>query len=158
MFITGHLAASTLAARRWDLDLRFALAAALFPDVVDKTCRYLLGIVPSGRIPSHTLLMVGLTTAAVALWGRRRGRVRPWVTAWLVGYGLHLACDVASQVPLLWPFRAYVWRLRPWPSFLHGPLSPGDKVTLAVEGLLVAAAVGVEVRRWRGRSRGPVPT
>ncbi len=153
MFVTGHIAASLLVSRRWSLKVRWVVAAGLFPDVVDKTCRHVLHLVPTGRLPSHTLLGLGLTTAAGYLLGRRRGCAGPWVLAWVVGYALHLACDVATLVPLLWPFFSYDWpAYNPMYNFWR-PQRPIEIASLVLEGVLVALALWVEIRRyWRART------
>ncbi len=155
MFVTGHVAASLLVSRRWGLDVGWVMAAGLFPDVVDKTCCYLLHLVPTGRLPSHTLLGLGLTAAAVGLLGRCQGRAGPWVLAWVVGYALHLACDVASQVPFLWPFLSYRQPTdSPMYNFWH-PRRPIEGVSLVLEGVLIVLALYVEIRRRR-RARVPI--
>jgi hypothetical protein len=147
MFITGHVASALLASRRWTLDPRIAITAALFPDLVDKPAKF-LGLVPTGRFPTHTLLALGLTTIVVLLVDRRFRRRGRWVAAWVTGYSLHLALDFADVVPLLWPFRAY--------PALHYPLigqraAPDELIVLSgvLELLLMVIAVYVEIRRRR---------
>ena len=73
MILPGHLASAWLAARGLRTDLGGAMAAAMFPDLVDKPLRWVFRVTPNDRLPAHTLLGWWLTTAVVgALWGRRR--------------------------------------------------------------------------------------
>lgn len=151
MFITGHAASALLAARRWDLDLKMILIANQFPDVVDKSAKHVLGLVPYGRLPAHTLLVLALTTAVVFLLDRRMRKANRWVIAWVAGYGLHLAGDFADMVPLLWPFRAY-----DLPQYGIGdarPVSPALLATFVLDMGLFVLAIGVEARRWLKRRR-----
>lgn len=149
MFITGHVAAALLASRRWTLDPRIAIAAALFPDLVDKPAK-ILNLVPTGRMPSHTLLVLGLTTTAVLLADRRFRRAGRWAAAWVVGYVAHLALDFADVVPLLWPFAAY-----PSPQFpIMGTRAAPTPLIVAsgiLELALLLGALYVEIRRRRQR-------
>ena len=108
MILPGHLGAGYLAAYYLHLDKRVALAAAIFPDLVDKTARYVLDISPSGRIPMHSLLGWSFSAAWIGLLTRRR---RP-ALAWAAGYATHLLADVLTDLLhaqegspyLLWPF------------------------------------------------------
>jgi hypothetical protein len=149
MYVAGHVAASILAARYGDLDARLAVGAALFPDVVDKTCRYALGLVPTGRLPSHTFLALALTTAGAYFLGRRMGQAGRWAAAWFLGYSLHLVLDFAAQVPLLWPFVPYELRPVRLTYVLWHALTPIEMASLALEIALVGTALYVEVRRRR---------
>ena len=100
--ILGHLAVSALLHRYLEADLRPAIAAGLFPDVVDKLLCQVLRLTPSGRMYAHTLLAVALSTAIVRkTYGRRTAR------AWALGYLGHLVADVEGDIPWLYPFRAY---------------------------------------------------
>jgi len=149
MFITGHVAAALLASRRWVLDPRIAVAATLFPDLIDKPAK-LLGLVPYGRMPSHSLLVLGLTTAAVLLADRHfrhRGR---WSAAWVVGFVAHLVLDFADVVPLLWPFQAYSAPRYPIMG-ARAEVTPVVILSGVLEMVLVLAAIYVEIRRRRRR-------
>jgi hypothetical protein len=159
MYVIGHVAAALLAARRWDLDARIAIGAALFPDLVDKTLRYGLGVVPSGRVPAHSLLVAGLATGGVALLGRRKGRAGRWAKSWAAGYGLHLAFDFAAQVPLLWPFVPYKLKGYKLSHVLWHRLEPIEVTSAALEVALVVAALNSERRRLQTASQddGPKP-
>jgi hypothetical protein len=133
MILPGHIAASVLGHRYLKLDLRLALVAGLFPDVVDKLAYYVLRVVPSSRLPSHTLLVwllsTLLVTLAAALWptvhlwttswasipasAKASSGVKGWrgvALTWFVAYGFHLLCDsplLGGQLPFLYPFRVY---------------------------------------------------
>jgi hypothetical protein len=157
MFVTGHVAAALLASRRWDLDARVVVAATLFPDVVDKTARYVLHAVPSGRLPSHTLLALSLTAGAAYLLGSRAGLAGPWARAWVVGFVLHLICDFASPVPLLWPFFSYDFQTHSLAYVLWHPPTPVEVASLILEGVLVGLAIYVEWRRCRHGKLSIVP-
>jgi len=109
MILPGHLAAGYLAAHYAKLDEKAALMAAIFPDAVDKTGRYILRLTPSGRVPAHALLSMLLATLAVALLFKRR----TVVLGWFAGYASHLCMDTLTDIVqwgggldyLLWPFR-----------------------------------------------------
>jgi hypothetical protein len=157
MFITGHVAAAVLAARHWELDARLVVAATLFPDAVDKTARYILNVVPSGRLPTHTLLALALTSTFVCLLGWSVGRAGSWAKAWVTGFGLHFACDFAAPVPLLWPFVNYDLKTYSLAHVLWHPLSPIEQVSLIFEGTLVILALCGEWRRCRQDKPSIVP-
>ncbi len=157
MFITGHVAASLLASRRWDLDARLVVAATLFPDAIDKSAHHILHIVPSGRLPTHTLLALALTSGAVYVAGRRRGQARNWTLAWLAGYVLHLLCDFAAPVPLLWPFAPYDLTSHSLAYILWHSPTPIEIVSLFLEGALVLLAAWVEWRRCQGGRASILP-
>jgi len=152
MYAPGHIAASLLVARRSELNPRLLVGAALFPDVVDKTCRYVLGVVPSGRLPTHTLLALALSTGGIYRLGRRRGQAKQWALAWLVGYALHLLLDFAAPVPLLWPFASYDLGSYDWTYVFWHPRSPVEIASLAGEIALVAMALYGELQ-WPRRLR-----
>jgi hypothetical protein len=112
MILPGHVAASVLCHRHLKAALWPALAAGLFPDVVDKFLHYVLRLAPSSRVPMHTLwgwlgstLLFALLALAVD-----RSRCRIWTWSWFVGYAAHLLCDsplVGGKLPFLWPLRDY---------------------------------------------------
>ena len=107
MILPGHLGAGYLAAHYIRADERIALVAALFPDVVDKTGRYILRITPNARVPAHSIVLGIFTTLLVWLFIRRR----PAVWGWAAGYATHLIGDLATDLLnvnggswyLLWP-------------------------------------------------------
>ncbi len=90
----GHLAVSALQHHYLDVDLAPTIAGGIFPDLVDKSLCQLLRITPHGRLFSHTLTGLGLSTALVGLlWGRRPAR------GWAWGYLGHLLGDAREGVP-----------------------------------------------------------
>ncbi len=98
----GHVAVSILQHRYLKVDLKPAVAAEIFPDVVDKTLCQVLHLTPSGRMFGHTLAGLTFSTAVVGLiWGRRAA----W--SWGMGYLGHLLGDVGGSVPWLYPFVQY---------------------------------------------------
>jgi len=107
MVFPGHIAAAYLAAHYGKLDERVAFVAAVFPDAIDKTARYVLHLTPNGRVPAHSLLVLAATTVLVWLVWRRR----PLTLAWVAGYASHLLADLLTDLLqyggnfdfLLWP-------------------------------------------------------
>ena len=174
MILPGHVAASILCHRHLKVDLRVALVAGVIPDVIDKLLYYGPHLVPSSRVPMHTLLAWGVSTLLVALIerlvaalrinegygalpgsGKGRGGVPfPWAVAWGVGYGAHLLCDsplVGGKIPFLYPFRAYDFTSPVVPlSFLFG-MNEWPLHMLIAELLLVIFTAYTEWRRMKAR-------
>jgi hypothetical protein len=94
MILPGHLAAGQLAATCTHSNRTAALLAAVFPDVVDKSARYVLQLSPSGRVPAHSIFVAFATFLALRLFCRR-AEVR---RGWMAGYLVHLGTDVASDL------------------------------------------------------------
>ncbi len=124
MIFPGHLSAGYLASHYLHTDRWVSLLSAVFPELVDKTCRYILRWSPSGRVPAHSLITGALTTAGVALIGRRRKAT--W--GWAAGYFLHILSDLlvdqmvgedTSGGYALWPLTRVDFRRRHpiWTSF-----------------------------------------
>lgn len=158
MILPGHVAAPVLASRFLDIDRRLAILAGVMPDLIDKLIYYVLHASHWSRLPAHAPFLLAASTLAVGLAGRaRRGSWR-WGLAWLVGYGLHLLCDLIPPegvLPLVWPFYGYpemVSSGRPW--FLGG--GPVPWPSLIVEVALVVAAASVELAARR-RMAAAVP-
>lgn len=63
----GHLYLSYVLARTMKLNLGVCLVAGWFPDVFDKTLKYVLHIYPYGRVVMHSLLGVLVTSLIVLL-------------------------------------------------------------------------------------------
>ena len=104
----GHVAASYLSSRYLKTDLGVAIAASLFPDVVDKLGYYVFRTTLDARLPAHTLAGLGATLLVVWIIGTLFRR--PWLFAysWALAYGLHLVFDVLNgPVHFLWPFVSY---------------------------------------------------
>ena len=113
MILPGHLAAGYLAARYTRSDPRAALAAGIFPDVVDKTARYVLHISPSGRLPAHSIFFGIFSTLVVGALTCRRQVVRGWAA----GYATHLLSDVSSDLLNAGDQFGYlIWPLVPAPA------------------------------------------
>jgi hypothetical protein len=164
MILPGHIAASVLCHRHARADLRVALVAGIFPDVVDKLLYYGLGLVPSSRTPTHTLVAwLGSTlvvaviawlfhrvTARSVAWSWLVARSWPVARSWLVAYGAHLLCDsplVGGKLPFLWPWLAHEFSSAHMPfGFLFG-LDRWPIATLFAEAALVAFTL------WEGRRR-----
>lgn len=152
MILPGHLAGAWLAARALRADMAGAMAAAMFPDVVDKPLRWRLGVTPNDRIPAHTLLGWGLTTTVVA-WacGGRRA------VGWAVGYGAHLLGDQVNahlnpgRLYPGWPFVRY--RMYGGPTSLGSSLRDFGRASLAFEALVTAAGVWTFWRAYKRRKR-----
>jgi len=108
MYFPGHVAVSYLSSRYLKTEVKVAIAAGLFPDLVDKLCYYVFGLTPDARVPTHTL--AGLVATLLVVWivgGLFRG---PWLFAysWALAYGLHLIADLLNgSLPFLWPFVSY---------------------------------------------------
>ncbi|MGC9360731.1 MAG: metal-dependent hydrolase [Anaerolineae bacterium] len=153
MILPGHLASAWMAARAARADVGGAMAASMAPDLVDKPLRWILRVTPNDRIPAHTLLGWGLTTAAVAwLFGRDRA------VGWAVGYGTHLLGDGVNahlnpgRLYLGWPFVRY--RMHVGPTGLGSSLAHFSPSSLVFEGVVTCAGI---LMMWRAR-RGGVAT
>ena len=98
----GHLAVSALEHRYVKGAFVPVMAAAVVPDIVDKTLHYVLGLTDNGRMWGHTLLAALITSGVVLiLWGKRSA------TSWALGYLSHLLCDINNVVPWLYPLLTY---------------------------------------------------
>ena len=161
MIFPGHVAASWLCHRQLKLDLRLTLLAGLLPDAVDKVCYHLLHLVPSSRLPMHTLWGWIATTLLVAWVGYALHRDARWGLAWGVGFAAHLLCDsplVGDDLPFLYPLLSY--RLPPGSFVLLWSLDlahwPWPK--LIAEALLVALTLITNRHRlsskWRSKVGG----
>jgi hypothetical protein len=157
MILPGHLAAAYLAGRLCNSDWRGAMAAAMFPDLIDKPLRWLLRRTPNDRIPAHTGLAWALTTAAARRWGGT-----DYARGWLVGYGAHLVCDEVNahlnpgRIYFLWPFRRYTMHVGP--TGLKSSLNDFRPASLAVEGAIVALAAAVWLAAGARDRRARPPT
>ncbi len=132
--IVGHLAISALEHRYVEAALVPVMAAAVFPDLVDKIAHYGFGQHASGRMWGHTLLGALLTSAVVlALFGRHNA------ASWALGYLSHLVCDIGGVVPWLAPFVTY--EFPPAMDFMTTLWTGLTKPLLLVEIALCAWAV-----------------
>jgi hypothetical protein len=164
MILPGHVAATSLTAAAFRADLDGALAASMFPDLIDKPVRWLLRLTPNDRIPAHSALGWLASTLAVYLLRGRRAAY-----GWLVGYGTHLACDEVNahlnpgRIYFLWPFKHYV--MHTGPTGLQSSLNDFRPASLGVEVAVTAAALWLWFPRAksrphpsRGRAGEPSPT
>jgi len=157
--LLGHLAISALQHRYLKVDLAPAMAAGVFPDVVDKTLCQVLHLTPSGRMFGHTLLGLALSSVVVGLIG---GRKMAW--SWAVGYTGHLLGDLGSPIPWFYPFAEYDFP-RP-PAGLWEILRNGfsDRREMGIELSLLAWAVfalcwpSIEARLEITAEASPCPT
>ena len=152
MILPGHVASAWLAARGLRTDLGGAMAAAMFPDLMDKPLRWVFRVTPNDRLPAHTLLGWGLTTAVVgALWGRRRA------AGWATGYGAHLLGDQANaflnpgRLYLGWPLVRYA--MHTGPTGLGSSLRDFGRRSLALEALVTAVGLYAVWRAYGRRAR-----
>lgn len=108
MNVPGHIAVvlaqhHLLTSRGRDEEIiKPLLLAGFFPDLVDKTIRYVFHAMPNGRHYAHNIFSLILLSCTVALiWGKTAGR------AWFVGYLGHLLADSDSLVPWFFPLKKY---------------------------------------------------
>jgi hypothetical protein len=151
MILPGHFATAYMAAHYARVDERLALVAAIAPDVVDKTGRYVLQISPSGRLPAHSLAFALLSIALVWLVFRRR----TLVLGWAAGYLTHITADIILDIMhgngseyLLWPFVAAVSSRYKTAFASIMAYSPWAFV---LEGLVTLAGILLYLRSRRGR-------
>jgi hypothetical protein len=139
VILPGHLAAAWLATKATRCDMGGAMSAAMFPDLVDKPIRWLLGVTPNDRIPAHTALGLVLTS-----WVARRVAGPSFARGWLLGYSVHLACDEINahlnpgRIYFLWPFRRYA--MHRGPTGLESSLRDFTRLSLIVEAGMVLLA------------------
>ena len=129
----GHLAVSFLQHRYLGAELVPVMAAGVFPDVADKSLRYVLDVTPSGRMFGHTPAMMALSTGGVGvIWGQRAAQ------SWALGYVGHLIGDFAGFVPWLHPFVQYQFqehRVGLWEAvrrWLANPVAVGAELGLSL--------------------------
>lgn len=150
MILPGHIAAAYLATRITGAQRSGGLAAAMFPDMVDKPIRWLLRWTPNDRIPAHSLLGWALST----LGARRFGGPR-FARGWLVGYGAHLLCDEINahlnpgRIYFWWPFKRY--HMHSGPTGLHSSLHDFSIASLLVEGLVTFLGLAFWLTNSRAR-------
>lgn len=154
--VLWHLAA-VLWLFRWvfrdpKVDIRFLLAGALIPDLVDLTVGTLLfpDRFSSGELFFHSLTVVTAYGLFVLL-GTRRGRRRRAFMALAVGWMLHLLIDGLWTTPevLFWPF--FGWDLPGglapyWPEAWQRALADPWRWVLEGAGALYLAALWRRLR------------
>ena len=84
--------------------MRIAVAATLFPDVLDKSLKLVFQVMPTGRTFGHGLPLVLVATVVVGLWKGRHGAY-----SWFMGHLGHLLADwpLTGYVPWLYPLKDY---------------------------------------------------
>ena len=154
MILPGHIASAYLASRATGASLTGALAASMFPDLIDKPVRWILDVTPNDRIPAHTAwFWLGTTWLARLVAGRRVAE------GWAIGYGAHLLGDEINahlnpgRIYFWWPLKRY--RLHRGPTGLSSSLADFSPASLLVEGSVVLVALGVALLSARaGKGQG----
>jgi len=159
MIFPGHIASAYLAAHYGRLDERAALIAAVAPDIVDKSVRYLLWLTPNGRIPLHSLLVAAGLSLLVWLLFRRRPAI---VLGWLAGYATHLLADVITDAIHWGPhFEYLLWPLLPAQTSryltIYSRLLDQNLLAFALEAIVTAWGAAVFWRVWRARRAAGQP-
>jgi len=134
-----------------------------FPDLVDKPLAHQFGLLPSGRVFTHSLPIAIPLVIAVLAYGWRTGR-RRLAGAFVSAYLLHLVGDtytvlLTGRVPadLLWPFttaqprpRVPFWagvnglNVQLWTAF--------SAIVLGVTVVVLLRDVWIQLERSRGQS------
>jgi len=151
MIFPGHFASVLLATRFLDVDRPTALAASLFPDVVDKALHWLARRTPSDRLWAHTAWALVGSSALAWLVGRGIGRPKVG-RSWLAGYVVHLLGDISAPLAFFYPLsrQGYHQGAR-FREIIRGERDFPWRV-FAAEGLLALAAGLAEVH-FAGRGR-----
>ncbi|MBU0514446.1 MAG: metal-dependent hydrolase [Proteobacteria bacterium] len=146
MLLPGHIAAPYLLSRvfRW-IDFRFALAGAVFPDLLDKPLAWIFHLTPHGRWIGHSLTGLAATTLIVWLIFRRRAPLA--VVSWLAGYGVHLILDAGNFMPWFFPWVSYEWPKYTGFRWQYFPITSTAEIILSI-----IAAVWLIIS-WRRHSR-----
>lgn len=135
--------------------------AAVAPDLVDKPLAWGLDVLPAGKSLAHSLFAFLPLAGLAGLLGVRRGS-RRLPTAFVLGYGSHLAADVLYPLVVRGDLRAgfLLWPVVPvrggadsvlphlrelLGAFLAFLATPRGAVYLAAEIGLLAAALAVWV-------------
>jgi len=139
--------------------LLVALVAGLFPDLVDKPLAWTFGVIPSGRMLAHSLVIASVVILSVLLVASRRRRLpHGLVFAW--GYLSHIAGDF---YPVLVEGSGYYYYPNLfWPLVTAVPdRNPGFEGKLPVLGVetlgeltllaVLAAYIALDIRQRRTR-------
>lgn len=131
MLPTGHVAVSYILSRVAKADLKIAVIASLFPDLLDKSLKLVFHLVPGGRSLGHGLPAVVVISLVMTAWkGRRAGY------SWGIAHLFHLFAD--------YPFTEYVPWFYPLVPYSFPAGGPSILITLP-EVLLDAGAVCLAV-------------
>lgn len=108
MWPIGHVAGAYLLFglyQRWQLGARpgeltvlILVGGSLLPDLLDKPLAWYVGVLPTGRSLSHSLLLIVPLCAVVAVYTYRMDRSE-WGVAFAIGALSHLLLDA---LPALW--------------------------------------------------------
>lgn len=94
-----------------DWAVAWAVAGSQFPDLVDKTLAWSVGVLSAGRSLAHSALTAGVVSTVVLLIVARRRRTE-WGLAFAIAYASHLIGDAVPKLVegnyqdlafLLWP-------------------------------------------------------
>ena len=163
MWPWGHLAVGYLSYSAW-MHVRHRRApesvptlalvfGTQFPDIVDKPLSWSLGVLPTGRSLTHSLLVAALIVAVVKVALRRRNQAGI-ADAFTMGYLTHIAGDAVfpflagdyrSLGFLLWPVVPAV-EYESEPSFIYFLRQFSLNSFTAVELLLLVGVVGLWIR------------
>ena len=141
MLPTGHITISYLLSRWAKVDLKIAVAASLFPDVVDKPLKIVFHLTEAGRTYAHGLPLLLIVAATFALLqGWRAGY------SWGMGHLFHLFAD--------YPLTGYV----PWffPLVDYAAPSGGPPILVTWPEVVLdlsVVAVGIAVFWWSRRAK-----
>ena len=163
MWPWGHLAVGYLSYSLWmhvrhrrapeSLPTVALVFGTQFPDIVDKPLSWSLGVLPTGRSLTHSLLVATLIIVAVEAVLRRRNR-GGLANAFAFGYLTHIAGDAVFPFLsgdyellgfLLWPVVPAI-EYESEPSFMYFLRQFSLTSFTAVELLLLVAVVGLWVR------------
>lgn len=139
-----------------------ALFAGLLPDLVDKPLAWTFGVVPSGRMVLHSVVVAVPIVAAVVLVSYRRERlVHGMAFAW--GYLTHLVGDFHPVLVLGAEY--YYYPNLFWPLMAANPdRNPGFEnhalvvdIEMVVKVAVIALLLGyVAFDQWKARGDTPV--
>lgn len=144
MLPTGHISVSYILSRFAGVDLRIAVVATLFPDVLDKSLKLVLQVMPTGRSFGHGLPMVLVATLLVAIW---KGRHAAY--SWFMGHFSHLLADwpLTGYVPWFYPLVDYEFPTGGPPVLVTLPEVALDLGTLVLALLIYWQTVRVNKRK-----------
>jgi len=80
-----------------DWTVAWIVAGSQFPDLVDKTLAWSVGVLSAGRSLAHSALTAGVVSTAVLLIAVRRGRTE-WGLAFTAAYASHLIGDALPKL------------------------------------------------------------
>jgi hypothetical protein len=102
MYFFGHIGMALFLGFMLSLPMVFVMIGSILPDIIDKPL-FLLGLAPSGRYISHTLIFFVATSIATYLITRNKFAT----LALSFGMATHFFGDVFHFVPWFYPFVNY---------------------------------------------------